>query len=320
MRQTASPQSSLDALDQWGIQFPLLPEDPVGLGPGAYWSLVGAGSSRRLSMRTWLTRRGDALDRRPIDQWGIEFPIPVEQLAAYAQNRRSGCLEAGAFLLGGRTRTVAHTGVWAAILAVVVAGSALAFDAPVSAGATTTHGASTPAPTAGGSPVVIVAPDSAEVATLPSVTEQPSAVSTAIPGPTEAPSFTAEPNVVPTIQDAKDYLVARLGTGVDRRWGLAQSECASLIFEYESGWNPHATNKASGAYGLPQAYPASKLGDWAAAKAAAAETAGDPAAAWLYRAWRDNPVAQAEWGVDYMTDRYGSPCAALAFRNGAGWY
>jgi hypothetical protein len=111
---------------------------------------------------------------------------------------------------------------------------------------------------------------------------------------------------------------------------MAQSQCASLIFEYEASWNPHATNKRSGAYGLPQAKPASKLADWAEAKARAAEGAGDPAAAWLYRAWRDNPVVQAEWGVDYMIRRYGSPCAALAFRSGywddgvfipgVGWY
>ena len=111
---------------------------------------------------------------------------------------------------------------------------------------------------------------------------------------------------------------------------MAQSQCASLIFEYEARWNPHATNKTSGAYGLPQANPASKLANWAEAKARAAETAGDPEAAWLYRAWRDNPVVQAEWGVDYMIKRYGSPCAALAFRSGywedgvlipgAGWY
>jgi hypothetical protein len=101
---------------------------------------------------------------------------------------------------------------------------------------------------------------------------------------------------------------------------MSQSQCASLIFEYESRWDPHATNKTSGAYGLPQAHPASKLANWAEAKARAAEEAGDSEAAWLYRSWRDNPVVQAEWGVDYMIERYGSPCDALAFRNEVGWY
>jgi hypothetical protein len=111
---------------------------------------------------------------------------------------------------------------------------------------------------------------------------------------------------------------------------MPQSQCASLIFEEEAQWNPHATNKTSGAYGLPQAKPASKLANWAVAKAKAAEESGDPETALLYLAWRDNPVVQAEWGVDYMIDRYGSPCAALTFRNGywkngvlipgVGWY
>jgi hypothetical protein len=111
---------------------------------------------------------------------------------------------------------------------------------------------------------------------------------------------------------------------------MPQSQCASLIFEEEAQWNPHATNKTSGAYGLPQANPASKLGNWAESRAKAAEETGDPETALLYMAWRDNPVVQAEWGVDYMIDRYGSPCAALTFRNGywkggvlipgAGWY
>ncbi len=125
---------------------------------------------------------------------------------------------------------------------------------------------------------------------------------------------------MPTIQDARNYLVGRLGARVDRRYGMSQSQCASVIFEDEARWDPHATNRTSGAYGLPQAKPASKLGDWAEARAAAAAKAGDSETAWLYRAWRDNPVVQAEWGVDYMIQRYGSPCAALTFRNGNGWY
>ena len=221
----------------------------------------------------------------------------------------------------------------------------------------------------------IVVADSAQIASLSSITEQPpgtsnptagptlgaslsagqpsatwnptpgptlGSTSNPTPGPAPSPTSNTEtpkpvsnppaPAVVearplqvasvalPTVQDARNYLVARLGASVDRRWGRSQSQCASLIFESESRWDPHATNKRSGAYGLPQAYPASKLGTWALAKAAAAAKAGDADAARLYRAWRDNPVVQAEWGVDYMIERYGSPCAALAFRAERGWY
>ena len=359
MRRTAAPRSSLDALDQWGIQFPLLPEDPDGLVLPKSPSLARAISSWRLSIPTLLPRRGATLD-----QWGIEFPIPIDQLAAFAQNRRSGCLEARTSVLAGRLRGISQAGAWAAILAVVVAGSALAVDAPASAGAAPPHGAPAGGLSAAGSPVVIVEADSAQMASLPSITEEPLATSIPTPGPTPGGSLTGQPSpipsptpgptpsatlpaqaiatrspsyppapsvlvaspsaaavlAVPTVQDARNYLVARLGAGVDRHWGRSQSQCASLVFEYEARWDPHATNKRSGAYGLPQAYPASKLANWAEAKAAAAAKAGDPDAAWLYRAWRDNPVVQAEWGIDYMTERYGSPCGALAFRSERGWY
>jgi hypothetical protein len=409
MRQTAAPRSSLDALDQWGIQFPLLPDDLAELVQPTPSSLAQAISSWRLSIPTLLPRQGDALDQwgiqfpllhedlaelvqptpsslaqaisswrlsiptlRPrhgdaLDQWGIEFPIIYDELAAFGANCRGGRSQARiSAILGGRLNGFSRFGAYAAIVAVVVAGSASAVPSPASAGALPTRN----------EPVLIVVADSAQIASLSSITEQPSATSNPTPGPTpgatlsatEQPSATSNPipgptpsatlpaealgikpvsNIpapavlaarpvqvgliaLPTIQDARDYLVARLGAGVDRRWGLSQSKCASLIFQYEAHWDPHATNKSSGAYGLPQAHPASKLANWAEAKAKAAVEAGDPDSAWLYRAWRDNPVVQAEWGVDYMTRRYGSPCGALAFRSGywqggvlipgRGWY
>jgi hypothetical protein len=357
MRQTAAPRSSLDALDQWGVQFPLLPEELDGLAQPTSWSLARAISSWRLSIATARPAPYDASN-----QWGIEFPVPDGEFADLARYRRRGCLQARGYVLGGRLRGISQVGAWAAILAVVVAGSALAVNPPASVDAAPPDSVPT-----GGQPVVIVGAESAQIGSLPSITEQPSPISNPTPGPT--PGVTSNPTpgptpgatpsaeaiaikpessipasaapearpaqiglpAIPTIQDARSYLVARLGAKVDRHWGIAQSQCASLIFEYEASWNPHATNKRSGAYGLPQAKPASKLADWAEAKARAAEGAGDPEAAWLYRAWRDNPVVQAEWGVDYMIERYGSPCAALAFRSGyrddngvfipgVGWY
>ena len=344
MRQTVAPCSSLDALDQWGIQFPLLPEELDGLVQPTSWSLARAISSWRISIaKAW-----PALDDGP-NQWGIEFPIPDGEFAALARYRRHECLQARSSVLGGRLRGISQAGAWAAILAIVVAGSAMAVNPSVSAGAAPPDGAPT-----GGQPVVIGGDDSAQIGSLPSIAAQPSTISNPTLGPTPSATSSAEAiaikpvsnlpasavlgarpfqvglAAVPTIQDARSYLVARLGARVDKHWGMAQSQCASLIFEYEARWDPHATNKASGAYGLPQANPASKLANWAEARARAAVEAGDPEAAWLYRAWRDNPVVQAEWGVDYMIERYGSPCAALAFRSGywengvripgVGWY
>src|SRR5450759_1880221 len=366
MRRTAAPRSSLDALDQWGIQFALLPEELDGLEQPTSWSLARVISSWRLSIATAWPAPDDALN-----QWGIEFPIPDGKVAALARCRRRGRLQARTSVLLGRLLGMSHAGAWSAILAVVVAGSAPAVNPPASDGAAPPDSAPT-----GGQPVVVGAADSAQIGSLPSITEQLATISNPTPGPTPGatsnptpgptpgatsyptpgptPGATSNPTpgptpgatssaeaiainpvssipasavlearpvqvwltAVPTIQDARSYLVARLGARVDRHWGLSQSQCASLIFEYEARWDPHATNKSSGAYGLPQAKPASKLANWAEAKAKAAVEAGDGEAAWLYRAWRDNPVVQAEWGVDYMTRRYGSPCAALAFRSG----
>jgi hypothetical protein len=322
----AAPRSSLDALDQWGIQFPLASQDLAELVEPTR-SVSGAVSSRRLSNLTLPPRHGDALD-----QWGIEFPIAYDELAAFGANCRGGRSQAwGSATLVGRLHDIPRIAAYAAILAVVVAGSASVVPSTVSADVMSTRN----------EPVVVVIGDSAETANLPEISEQPSAAANPTPGQTPgtqlladgigvdpAPTtpaaavrpFQLESVAIPTIQDARDYLAIRLGTKVDRRYGLSQSRCASLIFEYEARWDPHATNKSSGAYGLPQANPARRLADWAEARAVAAEKAGNPEVALLYRAWRDNPVVQAEWGVDYMIGRYGSPCAALTFRNGAGWY
>jgi hypothetical protein len=334
MRQTAAPLSPVDALDQWGIEFPLLPGESDGRERPRSSSLAQVISSWRLSIATVWQAPGDALD-----QWGIEFPVPDGEFAAPAWYRRRGFLRVGSSVPGGRLREISQAGALAAMLAVVVAGSALAVDPSASAGAAPPAGAPI-----GGQPMVIGGADYFQIGSLPSIAAQPSTISNPTLGPTPGGTPAAEaieiepvssipasavpkahpaqvgPIAIPTVQDARNYLVTRLGANVNRHWGMSQSQCASLIFEYESRWDPHATNKTSGAYGLPQAHPASKLANWAEAKARAAEEAGDSEAAWLYRSWRDNPVVQAEWGVDYMIERYGSPCDALAFRNEVGWY
>ncbi|MER6676049.1 transglycosylase SLT domain-containing protein [Streptomyces sp. NPDC000983] len=81
----------------------------------------------------------------------------------------------------------------------------------------------------------------------------------------------------------------------------AQYQCFSKIVEHESGWDVNATNASSGAYGLVQALPGSKMA-----------SAGSD--------WKTNPATQIEWGVDYMKDRYGSACDAWSFWQANGWY
>lgn len=71
-------------------------------------------------------------------------------------------------------------------------------------------------------------------------------------------------------------------------WTGQQWNALEALWMGESGWNPHALNKASGAYGIPQALPADKMA-----------SAG--------RDWKTNPATQIKWGLDYISQRYGSP-------------
>jgi hypothetical protein len=81
----------------------------------------------------------------------------------------------------------------------------------------------------------------------------------------------------------------------------AEFQCFSKIVQHESGWNHTATNASSGAYGLVQALPGNKMA-----------SAGSD--------WKTNAATQIKWGVDYMKDRYGSPCGAWDFWQSNGWY
>ena len=81
----------------------------------------------------------------------------------------------------------------------------------------------------------------------------------------------------------------------------AQYNAFSKIVEHESGWNVTATNSSSGAYGLVQALPGSKMA-----------SAGSD--------WKTNAKTQIKWGLDYMNSRYGSPTGAWAFWQANGWY
>lgn len=83
----------------------------------------------------------------------------------------------------------------------------------------------------------------------------------------------------------------------------ADSEWSALValWNQESGWRADATNPGSGAYGIPQALPASKM-----------ESAGAD--------WKTSPATQIRWGIGYIKDRYGDPVAAEAHEKANGWY
>src|SRR3954466_1811200 len=73
-----------------------------------------------------------------------------------------------------------------------------------------------------------------------------------------------------------------------------QFQCFSNIVDHESSWNYRAVNASSGAYGLFQALPGSKM-----------SSVGSD--------WQTNPATQIKWGLNYMDSRYGSPCEAWSF-------
>ncbi len=86
-----------------------------------------------------------------------------------------------------------------------------------------------------------------------------------------------------------------------RGWSSAQYDCLVTLWDHESGWNVHADNATSGAYGIPQALPGSKMA-----------SAGPD--------WQNNAETQIKWGLGYISGRYGTPCGAWSSWQAAGWY
>ncbi len=87
------------------------------------------------------------------------------------------------------------------------------------------------------------------------------------------------------------------------QFGFAADQfgCLDSLWTKESGWDVHADNPTSSAYGIPQALPGSKMA-----------TAGAD--------WVDNPATQIRWGLGYIEAVYGSPCGAWAHSQSVNWY
>lgn len=86
-----------------------------------------------------------------------------------------------------------------------------------------------------------------------------------------------------------------------RGWGQSEYDCLVALWNKESGWNTFAHNKSSGAYGIPQSLPGSKM----------ASAGAD---------WATNPATQITWGLGYIGGRYGTPCGAWAHSQAKNWY
>ncbi|MFD6140462.1 ubiquitin-like domain-containing protein [Promicromonospora sp. NPDC060271] len=87
----------------------------------------------------------------------------------------------------------------------------------------------------------------------------------------------------------------------ERGWGADEFSCLDQLWQKESGWRWNADNPSSEAYGIAQANPGSKMA-----------TVGSD--------WLTNPATQIEWGLGYISGRYGTPCGAWAHSVEIGWY
>ncbi|MGW7019239.1 aggregation-promoting factor C-terminal-like domain-containing protein [Streptomyces decoyicus] len=97
------------------------------------------------------------------------------------------------------------------------------------------------------------------------------------------------------------YTIAETKAIAQQMMAGDQFQCFSNIVDHESGWNYKAVNAGSGAYGLVQALPGSKM-----------SSAGSD--------WQTNPATQIKWGLNYMNERYDSPCGAWSFWQANSWY
>jgi len=84
-------------------------------------------------------------------------------------------------------------------------------------------------------------------------------------------------------------------------WSSGQFSCLDPLWEHESRWSVTAANPGSGAFGIPQALPGSRMA-----------SAGPD--------WQTSAATQITWGLRYIRDTYDSPCAAWSHAQATGWY
>ncbi|MET3567066.1 MULTISPECIES: lytic transglycosylase domain-containing protein [Microbacteriaceae] len=148
----------------------------------------------------------------------------------------------------------------------------------------------------------LTAPDAAgPTITRDAVTVKEKPKPTPTPTPTPKPSAKkssgggAAPSApIPTAGTARDIGYQMMQA---RGWGDDQWGCLDTLWSHESGWRVNASNP-SGAYGIPQALPGSKMGP----------------------GWETDASVQINWGLGYIAGRYGTPCGAWGVWQSQGWY
>ena len=112
------------------------------------------------------------------------------------------------------------------------------------------------------------------------------------------PSQTATATVPAASGSPQQIAEAMLGSF---GWSASQFSCLDPLWAHESGWGVSAYNAGSGAFGIPQALPGSRMA-----------SAGPD--------WQTDAATQIRWGLEYIKGTYGSPCGAWAHEEATGWY
>lgn len=131
------------------------------------------------------------------------------------------------------------------------------------------------------------------------------------PAAAAAARITASPTAQPTTQPTSSPTAIPAASGSPQQvaaamlgsfgWSSSQFSCLDPLWAHESGWSVTAYNAGSGAYGIPQALPGSRM----------ASVGPD---------WQTNAGTQVRWGLEYIKSTYGSPCAAWDHEQATGWY
>ncbi|MGN6763477.1 MAG: lytic transglycosylase domain-containing protein [Leifsonia sp.] len=151
----------------------------------------------------------------------------------------------------------------------------------------------------GGAPTqTLTAPESAAL-TVTGDTLAVKQKATATPSPTPTPTKSSGGSGAPSapVPDPGTAKAIAYQMVHDRGWGDDQYSCLVQLWNHESGWRVNASNP-SGAYGIPQALPGSKMGP----------------------GWQTDAGVQITWGLGYVAGRYGTPCGAWSVWSSQGWY
>jgi len=162
--------------------------------------------------------------------------------------------------------------------------------------------------------VTSFAPVDSQAAPVAAPAAPTAVVAPVVPAPAPKPATVRTPPRASTAVKAAAIAPYRAGTPAYAKWwarrimatrfhwaASSQYQCLVRLWQRESNWLVSAYNSGSGATGIPQAVPGSKM------RSAGAD-------------WRTSAVTQVRWGLGYIKRVYGSPCGAWSHSQAHGWY